>query len=86
MQEKLPGGAGPPYFSFYCIFINKYYEICLEVGGGGVVYLYTPPPPPPLCASNFLSYFLLLPRTHVITKFKFMISQKSALKVIVQRK
>ena len=33
-QEKLPGG-GSPYFRFYCIFINKCFEICLR----GVLYL-----------------------------------------------
>jgi len=43
-QEKLPGG-GVPYFGFYCIFINKCFEICLR----GVLYLPSPLPPTP-CA------------------------------------
>ncbi len=40
------GGGGPPYFGFYCIFINKCFEICLR----GVLYLPSPlplPHPPP---------------------------------------
>jgi hypothetical protein len=37
----LPGGS--PYFGFYCIFINKCFEICLR----GVLYLPSPLPPPP---------------------------------------
>jgi hypothetical protein len=45
-QEKLPGG-GPPILCFYCIFINKCFEICLK----GL----TPHPPPPLSASMLLS-------------------------------
>ena len=40
-QEKLSGGS--PYFRFYCIFINKCFEICLR----GVLYLPSPLPPPP---------------------------------------
>ncbi len=45
-QEKLPGG-GSPDFGFYCIFINKCFEICLR----GVLYLPSPlpPPHPPVC-------------------------------------
>jgi len=45
LSEKMPGGN--PYFGFYCIFINKYFEICLR---GASIY---PPPSPltPLCAS-----------------------------------
>jgi hypothetical protein len=34
--------GGPPFFGFYCICINKHFEICLR----GVLYL-----PSPLCAS-----------------------------------
>jgi hypothetical protein len=41
-QEKLP--VGPPSFGFYCIFINKCFEICLR----GVLYLPSTLPPPPL--------------------------------------
>ncbi len=37
-QEKLPWRS--PYFGFYCIFINKCFEICLR----GVLYLPSPPP------------------------------------------
>ena len=39
-------GGGSPYFGFYCIFINKCFEICLM----GVLYLpspLTPTSPPP---------------------------------------
>jgi hypothetical protein len=43
--------GGSPYFGFYCVFINKCFEICLR----GILYLPSslPPPtsPPPLCAS-----------------------------------
>ncbi len=48
-QEKLPGGGGSPYFGFYCIFINKCFEICLR----GVLYVPSPSPhlTPPPCAS-----------------------------------
>ncbi len=42
--------GGSPYFGFYCIFINKCFEICLR----GVLYLPSPLPSPHLthlCAS-----------------------------------
>ncbi len=46
---KIAWGGGSPYFGFYCIFINKCFEICLR----GVLYLPPPPPPhltpPPVC-------------------------------------
>jgi hypothetical protein len=44
-HEKLSGGS--PYFGFYCIFIDKCFEICLR----GVLYLPYPlsPPHPPVC-------------------------------------
>ncbi len=35
-------GWGFPYFGFYCVFINKRFEICLR----GVLYLPSPPTPP----------------------------------------
>ena len=44
---KIPRGVkfswGAPNFRFYCIFINKCFEICL---GWGVLYLLVPSPPP----------------------------------------
>ena len=42
--------GGSPYFGFYCIFINKCFEICLR----GVLYL--PSPLTPLCASMALGF------------------------------
>jgi hypothetical protein len=45
LSGKIARG-GSPYFGFYCIFINKCFEICLR----GVLYL---PFPLPLCASMF---------------------------------
>ncbi len=39
-QEKIAWGV--PYFGFYCIFINKWFEICLR----GVLHLPSPLPPP----------------------------------------
>jgi hypothetical protein len=45
-QEKLRGGWGSSYFGFYCIFINKCFEICLR----GLLYLpstLTPTSSPP---------------------------------------
>ncbi len=53
---KIPRGSrlsgkiawvGSPYFGFYCIFINKCFEICLR----GVLYLPSPLPQlnPPVC-------------------------------------
>jgi hypothetical protein len=38
--EKLPGGS--PYSGFYCIFINKCFEICL----GGPIFNLSPLTPP----------------------------------------
>jgi hypothetical protein len=35
--------GGSPYFGFYCIFINKCFEICLR----GVLYIPSPHLPPP---------------------------------------
>jgi hypothetical protein len=53
-QEKLPGGGGSPYFGFYCIFINKSFEI---------LYL---PSPPPVCIHgagvDFFFTWLSLPQ------------------------
>jgi hypothetical protein len=51
-QEKLPGGS--PYFGFYCIFINKCFEICLRG-----YYIYPPPSPtsPPLVCIYVLAIF-----------------------------
>jgi hypothetical protein len=49
-QEKLPWGS--PYFGFYCIYINKRFEICLR----GVLYLPSPLPhlTPPVCIYEWL--------------------------------
>jgi hypothetical protein len=45
--------GGSPYFWFYCVFINK----CFEIGLRGVLYL--PSSHPPLCASmNSCSRYL----------------------------
>jgi hypothetical protein len=57
-REKLPGGVPLPisgFIYFYCIFINKCFEICLR----GVLYLPLPLTPPPPCASMSLrkAYF-----------------------------
>ncbi len=44
-------GGGSPYFGFYCIFINKCFEIRLRV----VLYLPSPlPPSPPPCVYLWL--------------------------------
>jgi hypothetical protein len=58
-QEKFPGGS--PYFGFYCIFINKCFEICLR----GVSYLPSPlpPPHPPVCIHGSLGHCDQLPST-----------------------
>jgi hypothetical protein len=55
-KNCLGGVGGSPYFGFYCIFINKCFEICLR----GVLYLPSPSPhlTPPVCISP-LSLFLL---------------------------
>ena len=47
LQEKLPWGWGSTYLGFYCVFINKCFEICPR-GPGFILTL----PPSPLCASN----------------------------------
>jgi hypothetical protein len=41
-------GGGSPYFVFYCIFINKFFE---NLPGGVLFHPPSPPSPPPLCAS-----------------------------------
>ncbi len=47
--------GGSPFFGFYCIFINKCFEICLR----GILYL---PSPPPVCifGDKYLSWITLL--------------------------
>ncbi len=39
-RKNCLGRGGSPYFGFYCIFINKCFEICLT----GVLYLPSPLP------------------------------------------
>ncbi len=48
-------GGGGPYFGFYCIFINKCFEICLR----GVLYLPSPIPPP-VCIYELRGKFVLV--------------------------
>ncbi len=47
LSGKIAWGGSPYYFMFYCVFINKCFEICLR----GVLYLpshhLTPTSPPP---------------------------------------
>jgi hypothetical protein len=45
-RENCRGGS--TYFSFYCIFINKFFE---NLPGGVLFHTPFPPYPPPLCAS-----------------------------------
>jgi hypothetical protein len=60
-QNTWEGGQGSrtiargfPYFGFYCIFINKSFEICLGVGP-----MFTLPPHHPLCASMFGGHLMV---------------------------
>jgi hypothetical protein len=38
LSGKIAWGGGSPYFGFYCIFMNKCFEICMR----GVLYLPSP--------------------------------------------
>jgi hypothetical protein len=57
-QVKVSGkgkiAQGSHYFGFYCIFINKSFEIFL---GGAIFTLHFPPRPPPLSLRPVCSMF-----------------------------
>ncbi len=56
--------GGVPYFGFYCIFINKFFVICL----GGLCW----PSPPPPRASMFLFYPCVVVKSASVREKTFM--------------
>ncbi len=71
LSGKLPGGS--LYFGFYCICINKCFEICLR----GVLYLPSTPPHP--CVHLWLGGFLENNYVVIFRQQQLLFFQKNSL-------
>ncbi len=75
--------GGSPYLGFYCIFINKYFKICLR----GVLYLSSPLPPPhpppvciyanKLCKLRTLVFFRSWENQYLLYWFEFFLQKET---------